>query len=1230
MSNKLQKLGKSLVVSIAFLASAEGFAQTTITDEAGLKAMAKDLTGSYVLAGDITLSGEWKPIGSEKEPFSGTLDGAGHTIKNLTITTKDSSNVAFFSFIKGATITNIRFTGAHVDGYKQVGIVAAQAYASNIDRVFTSGVITGYDHVGGIIGEARGDANNGELTTISNCVSMAGAFSTTYQAGVIAGWSNAGVFTNCVALGSATAPTLGAGGIVGLLEGGVTQINKCVSAAAFITGSKDNAHGLVGGQVNNPSFSGEGNYSSTATVITAGGIVLTEAERTGDFEGTLTSPDNLKKAATYIDLGYNSQIWTLKDGQYPLLAGMMTPVAGDAISVNSLPEKCVKDQIYSSQALSALGRKISIITSNAQVVEVEGADLKFIKPGKAIITYTTAGDDFAQGATLTQDITVSDINYAITTPQDLVNMKYNLAGNYTLENDIDMTGVKWTPIGEGEDKGTEGKFTGTFNGKGHVIRNLSYNNPQQSKAGLFGDIQNATIQDLGMENASIVGNQNVGGIAGRIMGSTIKRCYVANSYLEGYDHVGAICGEINYDVTNDENPGGTVTDCLSDSRIVSRSYQAGGLIGTSKKGTLQNSYFSGTIDCPNGAAGLISLIDDDKQPTIIQNCLVAASHIYAKDISRVTNTADREVTLLNNYSLIHTYCGTNASDAGIMENMNDATSANGANVNDDTDALSKDFYQTILGWDFDETWKFFEGVNGNMYPVLQWMQAPLPSVVYDMPHNKSLLWVDGTESLDMAVVHGSWGQKLNFEVSKGKGLATYVKEEGKLYVGNENAEYGGSGDVQIKVEPVEEIASLFTMEGENTFTVYVGKADEINTISSVEDLLNISRNLSGKYQLTKDIDMAGIEFSGIGSKAAQFRGEFDGNGHKIMNATVSVGEENTKGFFNAAEGATIKKLALTNLSVMGVTSGDYSKDLGGMFGSCKNTTIDQCVVTGKVRGNDHVGGLVGGDCANVTLTNTYVNIDVSGGSQVGGLFGVTTGNIKISNSYFDGSATISYRGWCGGFIGLIDTEATTIDIQHCASMGNVISGGTDGPHAAQAFIAGNGHEDNKPKGIIVFKDNISNSDAQILMSGDDAGEKWPSINITAEGGDVENMQKAPTSALQQSETFTNMGWDFESVWSIDEGKTYPYLKLFGYQTSGIESVLSGYDGNNVCVSAFKNAIIISGLKGCGRIVISDMSGAIVASQAINRNTKVDFPYNGLYIVTIIQKNETKSYKIVVK
>ena len=98
-----------LILATALLTSVSAFAQTEINDEAGLKAIAKDLNGSYVLAQNITLSDDERtPTGTSDHPFTGTLDGKGFTIKSLTVgdgaNNDSNNNKAFFGFTNGATV----------------------------------------------------------------------------------------------------------------------------------------------------------------------------------------------------------------------------------------------------------------------------------------------------------------------------------------------------------------------------------------------------------------------------------------------------------------------------------------------------------------------------------------------------------------------------------------------------------------------------------------------------------------------------------------------------------------------------------------------------------------------------------------------------------------------------------------------------------------------------------------------------------------------------------------------------------------------------------------------------------------------------------------------------------------------------------------------------------------------------------------------------------------------
>ncbi len=57
-------LRRLLLLVIVGICTTFAQAQTSISDAAGLAAIANDLSGSYVLTSDITLTGTWTPIGT--------------------------------------------------------------------------------------------------------------------------------------------------------------------------------------------------------------------------------------------------------------------------------------------------------------------------------------------------------------------------------------------------------------------------------------------------------------------------------------------------------------------------------------------------------------------------------------------------------------------------------------------------------------------------------------------------------------------------------------------------------------------------------------------------------------------------------------------------------------------------------------------------------------------------------------------------------------------------------------------------------------------------------------------------------------------------------------------------------------------------------------------------------------------------------------------------------------
>jgi hypothetical protein len=109
---------------------------------------------------------------------------------------------------------------------------------------------------------------------------------------------------------------------------------------------------------------------------------------------------------------------------------------------------------------------------------------------------------------------------------DLDNVRNNLAGNYCQTHDIDASSIaNFVPIGTESDP-----FTGQFDGRGYVIRNLTINDGSTGFVwtGFFGGIGiGAVVKNMGLINAHVTGNYIVGIFAG------ISRGIIQHSYTTG-------------------------------------------------------------------------------------------------------------------------------------------------------------------------------------------------------------------------------------------------------------------------------------------------------------------------------------------------------------------------------------------------------------------------------------------------------------------------------------------------------------------------------------------------------------------------------------------------------------------------------------------------------------------------------------------------------------------------
>ena len=174
---------------------------TKISSAADLLKM-KNSDGKFYLTKDIDLKsyGKWE----EAIRFSGTLDGNGFSVKNLT-----SEKFGLFYTLTDATVRNLGVTNVRIDTEKSVGALTNGCKNSVIENCYVTGSISSEGQAGGLVGYDSGTTKGGN--TLTDCVNMATVESTKLGAYGIIVSESTDTLKNCVNYGDITGTTRSAG-----------------------------------------------------------------------------------------------------------------------------------------------------------------------------------------------------------------------------------------------------------------------------------------------------------------------------------------------------------------------------------------------------------------------------------------------------------------------------------------------------------------------------------------------------------------------------------------------------------------------------------------------------------------------------------------------------------------------------------------------------------------------------------------------------------------------------------------------------------------------------------------------------------------------------------------------------------------------------------------------------------------------------------------------------------
>ena len=252
-------------------------------------------------------------------------------------------------------------------------------------------------------------------------------------------------------------------------------------------------------------------------------------------------------------------------------------------------------------------------------INIKGGNFN-VNPTRFLADGYTATQDNESGIWTVEKMgyyTDADGNYHITNAKGLawvsenvntmefyVNQAANIFDGKTvyLDNDIDLGGAEWRPIGDYAFSRTS--FNGVFDGQGYTVSNFKVTNPVQwdqkvseASYGFFGNVK-GTIKNLNIKNATV--------------------------NPEGGRYSAALVGRLHN--------GGNIENChVEDSSVTILHWQVGGLVGQNNNGNISGCSVVNSTITGKAAVGAIVGMDMAAGEHAIKNCRIAGTDLVQNE-----------------------------------------------------------------------------------------------------------------------------------------------------------------------------------------------------------------------------------------------------------------------------------------------------------------------------------------------------------------------------------------------------------------------------------------------------------------------------------------------------------------------------------------------------------------------------------------------------------------------
>ena len=938
----------------------------TVTTADRLKALARmvnsgkdSMTGKTItLGGDITLDGGvWTPIGTEKNPFKGTFTGYSR-----------SGGYAAISGLSGdlfGVVDNSKTKIQYVTISGGKGRLVGELKSGTVEKCMSTANVT--DSAGGLVGQNSGKVNS--------CY-----------------YYNAG---------SKNTPAVGGG------SGTVTKCFYLADTSTFGAESDTGARtaeefqlGRVAYELGGSSYVWVYDTTKAEKMPQLGGSSWTMAVAN---ELKLTKPDNQPEGVV-VTLGNDSDKKVLTDvagNQYYYAA------SGYPKGVSDVPVTFTAPKGYQ-------------IVFTPATTKVDGKDYLRITGSDVEYTYSLIKADIGW-----YESHKTEKSYAFQNSDELVGLALLVNGStgtrvdfegwtLTLANDINLYGIAWTPIGQSN------AFSGTFDGKGHTIEDMSAN-VTSGYAGLFGNVR-GTVKNVQV-TGSVTASGNVraaGGIVGYSAGGTVQNCLskVNISAPQVNCPVGGVVGESS-NKPNDNTASSTVNLCWNEGTVTGGSDSTGGIVGKNSKGTVTNCANFGEVKGSSTAGGIVG------------RGAVANSY----NLGDVTG-AEGSAYGISSRAATNSYYLCKLNGAVEQKYIKDSSSE-AQNIT----ATTED-NKTVYKVDGTE---LVELLNKNRSTYTEWINKQ------DAPNNPVHItrWdgsfepgVEGVITLVYDPNGGEGAAVTEQQRVEGDTGSFTIKSDTELGFKHENGTFlGWSTNPHAKTEDNSyDAGKTVSVEKNKSLTLYAvwspiwaGSGTEaapyeipdVGKLTALQTQVNENGfSYTGKwFRLTNNIDLNNELWTPIGVDSLHFfGGSLDGGGKTISGLKVET-DRQWAGLFGSVRGTygvpmTMRDLTLKNGSVKFTSSGTSCS--GGLVAIVEGETALELrnVVAENltVSGGDDSGGLLGR--GRVAMTNCHNRGGSVTGEYAGGLAG--KGHTTLLNHVFTGctnSAKVVGERTAGGMTG---------------------------------------------------------------------------------------------------------------------------------------------------------------------------------------------------------------------